>query len=121
MGTIFIIGRTIFGLYWLYNAYNHFVNHRNMTGYAASKGVPVAGTAVLGSGLLLLIGGLSVLFNVREKIGLIALVIFLIPTTLMMHNFWKETDPQMRAMQKVQFGKNAALLGAVLMLWGLPW
>jgi putative oxidoreductase len=121
MDTIFVIGRTVFGLYWLYNAYNHFKNRKNMTGYAASKGVPAPALSIVVSGLLLLIGGIAVVLNTREKLGIIALVIFLVPVTFLMHPFWKETDPQARGMQKVQFAKNIGLLGALLMLWGLPW
>jgi hypothetical protein len=36
-----------------------------------------------------------------------------------MHGFWKETDPQARQMEQIQFSKETALAGASLMLLGL--
>jgi uncharacterized membrane protein YphA (DoxX/SURF4 family) len=56
---------------------------------------------------------------VRVTGGLAALVLFLIPVTFTMHPFWKEVG-QARAIEKIQFMKNLALLGAVLMLSIIP-
>ena len=68
------------------------------------------------SGLLLLIGGLSVLVDVLPVVGLVALVLFLLPVTFIMHQFWKVQDPMARMGEMINFTKNLALLGAVLML-----
>ena len=32
----------------------------------------------------------------------------------MMHNFWKETEPQAKQMEMIQFNKDIALAGAAL-------
>lgn len=46
------------------------------------------------------------------------LIVFLVPVTLMMHAFWKETDPQAKQAEQVAFNKNLALIGAALIvLW----
>lgn len=111
------LGRILFGGYFLYNAFNHFSNLQMMAGYAQSKGVPQAKAAVLASGLLLLVGGVSVLFNIYPDIGLLALVLFLIPVTFMVHAFWKVQDPLARRGEIVNFTKNLALLGAVLLMF----
>jgi len=110
------LGKILFGGYFLMNAFNHFSNLSMMSGYVQSKGIPAAKLAVLGSGLLLLAGGISVIFNLFPLIGLGALVLFLLPVTFMMHAFWKVQDPQARMGEMVNFMKNIALLGAVLML-----
>ncbi|MBI5221628.1 MAG: hypothetical protein HY979_02390 [Candidatus Magasanikbacteria bacterium] len=41
----------------------------------------------------------------------------------MMHNFWKDTDQNMKMSNYVNFTKNMALLGAALMLLVIstPW
>jgi len=109
------LGKILFGGYFLMNAFNHFSNLSMMSGYVQSKGIPAAKLAVLGSGLLLLAGGISVIFNLFPLIGLGALVLFLLPVTFMMHAFWKVQDPQARMGEMVNFMKNIALLGAVLM------
>lgn len=118
MDIILIIGRMLFGGYFIYNAYNHFAHTHALAGYAASKGVPEPKLAVLGSGLLLFVGGLSVFLSVRPEVGVWALVLFLVPVTYTMHAFWKE-EGEAKAMQKIQFGKNTALLGAALMFAAL--
>ena len=66
--------------------------------------------------VLLLVGGLSVLFDVLPIVGLIALVLFLVPVTFIMHAFWKVQDPMAKMGEMVNFMKNIALLGAVLIL-----
>lgn len=116
MEIIFIIGRILFGGFFVYNAVNHFKGLAPMAEYAKSKKVPLPKVSVAVTGLLLLLGGASVIFNFYAMIGLILLVVFLIPTTFMMHAFWKETDPMQKMMQQIQFAKNMALLGAILIM-----
>jgi uncharacterized membrane protein YphA (DoxX/SURF4 family) len=113
--SLLYLGRILFGGYFLYNAYNHFANLSMMTGYTQSKGVPSAQLAVIVAGVLLAIGGISVLFNVIPLVGLLALVVFLVPVTFMMHAFWKVQDPMAKMGEMVNFTKNLALLGAVIM------
>jgi len=115
---LWYLGRLIFGGFFLYNAYHHFANVQNMTAYAQSKGVPSPKAAVIASGILLAVGGFCVLFDVYPTLGLIALVLFLLPVTVMVHAFWKIQDPMGRLGERVQFGKNLALLGAILIMLG---
>ena len=39
----------------------------------------------------------------------------LVPTTLAGHPFWEESDPQAKAMQRLQFAKNTSVLGGLLL------
>lgn len=116
----FLVGRIIVGVFWLFNAFNHFAQGKIMIPYAKSKCVPLAEIAVPGTGLLLLIGGLSFLTGLYPTIGIAALVLFLVPTTFIMHNFWAVQDPQMKMAEMVNFNKNLALLGFLLMSLLLP-
>jgi len=61
-------------------------------------------------------GGLSILLGYRARIGAWLLVIFLVPVTLMMHNFWVVKDPMMAQMQMVMFMKNLSMLGGALLI-----
>src|SRR5829696_2501758 len=72
---------------------------------------------VIASGVLLLLGGLSVLLGIWADLGALLLVIFLIPTAILMHSFWNEKDEQARMMSMVSFNKDMALAGAALMLF----
>ncbi|MDT8896940.1 MAG: DoxX family membrane protein [Thermanaerothrix sp.] len=120
MEAVFLIGRLIVGLYYLFNAANHFFQMKALSGYAQSKGVPAPQVAVLGSGVLLLIGGLSILTGFQPTLGVISLVAFFLPVTFIMHAFWKIQDPMMRTMEMVNFMKNLALMGSALMYLAIP-
>jgi uncharacterized membrane protein YphA (DoxX/SURF4 family) len=117
---LFLIGRIVLGVFYLFNASNHFFNLKMMSGYTKSKGVPFPTLATLGTGVMLLLGGLSVLLGVYPDVGVALLVIFLVPTAFIMHNFWTVSDPQMRMMEMVQFSKDMALAGSALMFLAIP-
>ena len=116
---IFFIGRLLLGGFLLFNAYNHLFKTTDLTAYSASKKIPMAKAAVIASGLLLLFGGYTIITGVRVTVGIAALALFFIPVTFSMHAFWKE-EGQARMMDQVQFMKNLAILGAILMLLGIP-
>ena len=117
METILLyFGRILFGGYFAYSGFNHFKMLDMMSGYAKSKGAPLPKLSVAFSGLLLLIGGLSVLFNILPSVGFVSLALFLIPVTFIMHAFWKVQDPMAKMHEMINFMKNIALLGAVLIL-----
>jgi uncharacterized membrane protein YphA (DoxX/SURF4 family) len=117
METILLyLGRILFGGYFAYSGFNHFKMLDMMSGYAKSKGAPLPKLSVAFSGLLLLIGGLSVLFNILPSVGFVSLALFLIPVTFIMHAFWKVQDPMAKMHEMINFMKNIALLGAVLIL-----
>ncbi len=123
MRPLYLLGRAIFGGYFLYNGLNHLANRETMSQYAAAKGVAAPEAAVATSGAMLLAGGLSILAGAKARQGLATIVAFLIPVSLQMHRFWEETDPQKQMAEMVNFTKNMALVGAALMLLQLehPW
>lgn len=73
--------------------------------------------AVLGGGVLLLLGALSILLGLWADIGALLLVAFLVPTASVMHAFWKEDNAGARMTEMTQFSKDIALTGAALMLF----
>jgi uncharacterized membrane protein YphA (DoxX/SURF4 family) len=88
--------------------------------YTAAKGVPLPEVAVFGTGVLLVVGGLSLLLGLMPRIGLACIAVFLIGVTPLMHNFWDITDPAQRMNEIGNFTKNLALLGACLMMVAVP-
>lgn len=118
-----LLGRLLLGGYFLHAGYSHFRHRKMMAGYAASKGVPLAMPAILGTGALLALGGLSLLTGYLPLVGLGFLALFLVGVTPKMHDFWNVKDPMARMGERVNFLKNTALLGAVLMLSAVttPW
>ena len=71
----------------------------------------------------LLVGGGSILLGVKPKLGAAALLGFLAGVSPIMHDFWRDEDPQTRMNKMVMFMKNLALAGGALALMGIeePW
>jgi putative oxidoreductase len=122
MSIAFLAGRIIVGVFYLYNAWHHFFELGQLTEYAKSKGVPLPQLAVLGAGILLLAGGITILLGFFPEVGVAALVLFFIPVTFTMHNFWAVPEAQ-KAIQMINFTKNMGLMGSALMLLAIkkPW
>ncbi|TDO36306.1 DoxX-like protein [Kribbella sp. VKM Ac-2527] len=119
MDVVVLIGRILFAALFAVSAIGHFGKTDAMTGYAKSRGVPAARLAVLGGGVLLVLGTVSVLLGIWPDLGALLLVVFLVPTALLMHGFWRESDAQAKQTEQVQFFKDTALAGASLMLFAL--
>jgi putative oxidoreductase len=116
----FLIGRVILGLFYLFSGVSHFLQLNMFAGYASSKGVPAPKLAVIVSGVLLLVGGLSIITGFQPLIGVVALVLFFLPVTFMMSNFWTIQDPTARTSEMITFMKNMALMGSALMFLAIP-
>ncbi len=119
----FLLGRLIFGGFFLYNGIHHLRERRQLSQYAQSKNVPKPDLAVSGSGIALIVGGASVLLGIKPKLGTLAIIGFLAGVSPTMHNFWKVEDPAQRMNEMINFSKNMALLGAALALLAVeePW
>jgi len=120
MAQAFLVGRVLVGFYYLLGAYHHFSNLGRMAQAAAAHGVPAPQVAIVGAGLLLLVAGLSFLLGVYPRIGVAAIVLFLVPVTLIMHAFWADRNPMMRQNDIINFTKNIGLLGSSLMFLAVP-
>ena len=116
MEIVLLIGRILFGGFFIVMGINHFQNLAMMSGYAQSKNVPFARLAVIVTGVMLVVGGASVLFGIVPIVGITVLILFLLSTLVTMHDFWNMKDPQQRAAAQVNFLKNVALIGASLAL-----
>jgi uncharacterized membrane protein YphA (DoxX/SURF4 family) len=66
------------------------------------------GAVMAGGGALLATGRLP-------RLGALAVVGSLVPTTMVGHPFWAEKDPAARKLHRLQFLKNMALLGGLLL------
>jgi putative oxidoreductase len=113
-GAVVLLGRFLFALIFLMSGPNHF--SKQTIAYASSQGVPLASLAVPLSGIIAILGGLSILFGYRAKIGAWLIVLFLVPVTVMLHKFWGIADPAQVQMQMIMFMKNVSMLGGALLI-----
>lgn len=108
------VGRVLFALIFITSLFGHFSGAA--IDMAAAHGVPLATIVVPLSGILALLGGLSVAIGYRARFGALLILLFLVPVTLVMHKFWGIDDPQVAALQKAMFMKNVSMAGAALLV-----
>ena len=109
-----LAGRQLFSVIFIIASAGHF-NPHTIAG-AAAHGVPMPDLLVPLSGIIALLGGFSVLLGFQTRIGAWLLVIFLVPFTVMMHNFWSVSDPMALQIEKAMFLKNVTMLGGALLI-----
>ncbi len=119
MDWVILAGRILFFFLFASSAVGHVAQRETMGQYAAQKGIPLASLLVPLTGVQLMAGALMILLGIWADLGAALLVVFLIPTALTMHAFWKLEEPMERQQDQVHFLKDIALAGAGLMLFGL--
>lgn len=111
------VGRFFYSLIFILSGFRHFSSET--ISYAASSGVILPEILVPASGLMAIAGGVLILMGYHARLGALLLVLFLLPVTIVMHDFWTITDPQTAQMQMVNFMKNTSLLGGALLIFVL--
>jgi len=114
MKYVLLTGRILFAFLFIISAFGHF--SAQSIGYAASQGLPMANILVPLSGIVELLGAISIILGYKARLGAWLLVLFLVPVTFTMHKFWTITDPTMHQMDMVMFMKNISMTGAALIL-----
>jgi uncharacterized membrane protein YphA (DoxX/SURF4 family) len=115
-GELFLLGRILFGATLAFMGLNHFMDLDAMAGYAEFKGLPLPRVSVVGSGLVLLAGGLGVVLGAFPVVAGGALAVFLLVSAVTMHDFWSVDDPEEKQNEMTSFLKNVYGAGAALAL-----
>ena len=119
MSTVFLIGRIIFAFMFVMSGINHITKADHMVGYAQFKGVPSPKLAVIGSGVVMGLGGLSVILGVYADLGAIVLAAILVLMAVKMHNFWTLEDAHAKQADMIGFMKNISMAGGALFMFAL--
>lgn len=94
---------------------NHIRKRKAMMAYVQSKHLPLAWLDVVGTGVMMLVGSALLVSNWHPHWGAALIILFLVPTAFLMHNYWIETDPMARAGQDAHFWKNITIAFALLL------
>ena len=116
---LFLIGRLVVGGVYLWSGVDNLRDLDGRAGYTASKGMANPGIWVTLASFLLLVAGVTILLGFRPKVGVGALVLFLIPVTLIMHNFWALQGLE-SVLELHNFQGNMAMLGSALIFLAVP-
>jgi uncharacterized membrane protein YphA (DoxX/SURF4 family) len=117
---LFLLGRLVVGGMYLKAGLANLTRLDAQAGYAASKGLPQARPLVALAGLLLLAGGASLLTGYRPRLGVLAMAAFLVPVSVIMHDFWSMPAGFQRESEMYHFLGNVGLLGSALMFLATP-
>jgi putative oxidoreductase len=110
-----LVGRILLSIIFLLSGITKIAGWSNMTELLASKHLPLP-TVALAIAIIIEIGGaLCLIFGLQTRLAAWIMFLYLIPTTLMFHNFWTFQDG-MRMDMQVHFLKNIAIMGGLLMV-----
>src|SRR5215212_2461291 len=102
------VGRLLFASIFLY--YGPFNFTPGNVQLAVNAGMPMPNVLVPIGGVIALVGAASVVLGFRARIGGALLALFLLPTLVVMHTFWKFEGEQAQQ-QIANFLRNLSLLG----------
>lgn len=108
-----------FSFMFVLGGINHFTHSKAMTDYARHKGVPAAKFANLISGAILVLGGVSIILGIWADLGALAVSVVLIVMAVMMHDFWKQSDAQVKQTETISFLKNISMAGGGLFMYAV--
>ena len=114
----FLLGRMLFGGYFIMSGIHHFKHTSQLAQYAGSKGVSRPDLAIRATGAMLIAGGASILLGLKPKLGAAAIIGFLAVVSPVMHDFWNE-DSERRMNDMINFTKNLSPRWELRHLWRL--
>jgi len=112
------LGRLALGAIFLLSGLGKLADLHGTAAHMRSAHMPAVPLFLAGAITLEILGGLSVISGFRARWGATALIVFLIPATLIFHNFWAYQGME-RQMQMINFLKNVSIGGGLLYLLAL--
>lgn len=109
-----LLGRILFSFIFISTVATHFMNETIQ--FAAIEGVPLPKVLVPLTGVIAFLGGMSVAMGYKARQGAWLIIMFLIPVTYVMHQFWTIADPLAAKTQYAMFMKNVSMAGAALLI-----
>ena len=110
-----LTGRVLIALIFVISGFGKLTAFSGTVGYTASLGVPMPEVATAITVALELLGGLAIVAGWRVRTVATVFALWLIPVTLLAHNPFTADAAHQQA-QMINLLKNAAILGAMLLL-----
>jgi putative oxidoreductase len=84
----------------------------------AAHGAPAAliPLLIMAARALQLIAGLGLILGIYPRLSAVALLLFLIPATLMAHDFWQAIGTPLYQVQLINFFKNVCMGGGLIFI-----
>lgn len=122
MGVVFLVVRLVVGGYFAWHGTRHLdaYGRAALIGDARRRRVPLPLVAVPMTGLMLTVGGVSLMSGVFPAAGIALLVAVLIPSAFLSHAYWRVPGEAERARERMRFWRNVALALLALAFLAVP-
>ena len=108
-----LAGRILLALIFLVSGYGKIGGFSKVAAGMAAKGVPLSEIALVVTIVVEIAGALMLILGWKARWAAAALLLWLIPVTLLFHNFWA-VDPAQYQNQLNHFMKNLCIMGGML-------
>ena len=108
-----LLGRILVGQIFLLSGINKVFHFSQTAAGMAAKGLPMAELLLVLTIIIEVGGSLMIILGWRARLAAIVFFLWLIPVTLVFHDFWAVPENQ-KLMQLINFQKNIAIMGAML-------
>lgn len=117
MNAVSLLGRILFpAAFFTAGLFGHLLGTKGTVAYARAAGAPLPDVLVPLAGIVIVAASIMMWLGIKPRLAALAMFLFLLPTTIVMHRFWGLSDPMTAMMQQTQFMKNTSLMGAALLI-----
>jgi putative oxidoreductase len=114
-----LFGRIFISAIFLFSGVGKIADWSGAAAGMEKQGMVAVPVFLAGAIALEIFGGLSVLLGFFTRFGASALIVFLLPATVIFHDFWVVEEGMARMNQMQHFMKNAAIVGGLLVIAAL--
>ncbi len=113
-----LLGRILLSAIFILSGFNKISSWEQTAAFMSAYGMPLISFFLLGAIFLEIVGGTLVLLGYYTRLGAFFLLLFLLPATLIFHQFWAVPEAQMK-IQMIMFMKNLAIMGGLFHLFAM--
>jgi putative oxidoreductase len=110
-----VVGRILLALIFLLSGFGKITGFAGTAGYMAAKGLPMVDVLLVITIVIELGAALMLVLGWKARLGAAALFLWMIPVTVIFHNFWAAPADQAQ-IQTIMFMKNLAIMGGMLLV-----
>lgn len=112
-----LAGRILLCTIFILSGLTKLTDWHGTANYMAAHHLPLIPVLLPIAALIEILGGLAILLGVHTRTAALLLFLYLIPTTLVFHNFWIASGAE-HINQMHHFLKNLAIMGGLALLVG---
>lgn len=113
---LMLVARILIGGIFVYSGYGKLMNLGGFATSLASQGAPMPQILSVVGACCEFFGGLALVLGLFHRYAALLMIVFVIIATLLSHHFW-DVAPAAQRGQIIQFIKNVAIIGGILMLF----